>query len=147
MSVRERHDPDPFDLERFVRAQAGIYTSALEELREGRKHGHWMWFIFPQLHGLGHSFMATKYAIGGLEEAQQYMRHEILGARLVECTDAVLDSPATGAAEVFGPIDSLKFRSCMTLFEAVAPGMAFSRALDELCDGVRDDRTLAMLGA
>lgn len=141
-------DGDRFDLQRFVDAQADVYDIALAELRAGRKQSHWMWFVFPQIQGLGHSYMSTKYAISGLEEARAYIAHEILGKRLIECTHAVLDSRPTNARAVFGPIDSMKFRSCMTLFELAAPDVeVFSRALDALYDGRRDERTLEIVGA
>lgn len=140
-------DPrDPWNLERFLRAQEGSYEAALEELRAGRKQGHWMWFVFPQLVGLGHSWTSHRYGISGLEEAREFWRHPVLGARLRECTQAVLELRGRSLLEIFGSIDRLKFRSCMTLFErASAPADLFGAALGELCGGERDPLTLEML--
>jgi uncharacterized protein (DUF1810 family) len=111
---------DPYDLARFVTAQQGVYQSVLAELSAGRKQSHWMWFIFPQLQGLGSSPTARHYAIGSLAEARAYLAHELLGARLRECTSLVNGLGATTAQAVFGYPDYFKFRSCMTLFAHAA---------------------------
>jgi uncharacterized protein (DUF1810 family) len=134
-------------LERFVAAQAQVYPQALAELRHGRKQSHWMWFIFPQIAGLGHSAMSRHYAIRSGEEARLYLAHELLGARLIEATDAVLAHRATPAETIFGAVDALKFRSSMTLFEAVAPfEPRFRAALEGFYGGERDAATLRLLG-
>lgn len=136
-------------LERFVEAQRDIYAQALAELRAGAKRSHWMWFVFPQLAGLGHSPTAQFFAISGLDEARGYLAHPLLAARLAECTDAMLNWCGQRSAQaILGPVDALKFRSSMTLFE-VAEGLAggrFGQALDSFCDGLRDERTLDLLG-
>ena len=111
---------DPFDLARFVEAQAPVYENALAELRAGRKRSHWMWFIFPQIRGLGISPTAQYYALSGLEEARAYLAHPLLGARLLACTAAVTAHRESGVSGIFGSPDDLKFRSSMTLFAAVA---------------------------
>ncbi|MFA7594814.1 MAG: DUF1810 domain-containing protein [Novosphingobium sp.] len=140
---------EPPGLERFVAAQDrdGTYARTLSELRAGRKQTHWMWFVFPQISGLGHSQMAYLYAISGAPEAQRYLEHRILGPRLLESTQAVLDwSSRKSAAAIFGTIDAMKFRSSMTLFEAVGPDqLCFAEALDSFYDGQRDPATLANL--
>lgn len=135
-------------LDRFVRAQAGTYPVALAELRAGAKHTHWMWFIFPQVLGLGLSANARTYAISGREEARAYLDHELLGPRLIACTQAMLSHAGKSTPlAILGPIDALKFKSSMTLFEAVSDDPApFAEALDKLCDGVRDTATLEKLG-
>lgn len=136
-----------FDLARFVRAQAGVYPRALAELRGGAKKTHWMWFVFPQVLGLGHSDNARFFAISGRPEAQAYLDHELLGVRLHECTRAMLGwSSKKTALEILGPIDALKFHSSMTLFDAIAgPGFAFTEALDAFYEGSRDGATLDFL--
>ncbi|MGE7367768.1 DUF1810 domain-containing protein [Neorhizobium sp. NPDC001467] len=137
---------DPFHLGRFLAAQQAVYPSVLRELRQGFKQSHWMWFIFPQASGLGHSPMAQRYAIGSRAEALAYLDDPILGARLVECTQAMLDHPGRSAHDILGSPDDLKFCSSMTLFEQVdKKGSPFGQALDEFCDGRRDERTLAFL--
>lgn len=138
---------DPFGLSRFVDAQATIYDRALAELRAGAKRSHWMWFVFPQLEGLGRSPTARFYAISGREEARAYLAHHLLGARLRECTQAMLALAGERTPlDILGPVDALKFRSSMTLFEAAADNPApFSAALDRLCDGERDRATLDRL--
>src|SRR3712207_3726375 len=110
---------DPFNLERFVDAQGWAYAEALAELRRGRKDGHWIWFIFPQLAGLGRSPTALRYGIKSADEARAYLAHEVLGTRLRESTSAVLGHRDRTAESIFGPLDAMKFRSSMTLFEAV----------------------------
>jgi len=139
---------DPFDLQRFVTAQAPVFASALEELKKGRKRTHWMWFVFPQLRGLGSSSMATFYGIGSLEEAQAYLAHPLLGPRLVLCTETVLAIKGRTLREIFGSPDDMKFGSSMTLFAQASDDddLVFKRALDLYCQGRLDDRTLALLG-
>jgi uncharacterized protein (DUF1810 family) len=135
-----------FDLQRFVEAQERVYDQALAELRNGRKESHWMWFVFPQLAGLGRSSAAKFYGIGSAEEARAYLAHSVLGARLLECTNAVFRHPDRGAEAIFGSVDAMKFRSSMTLFERVAEDPApFARALEQFNDGARDEATLALL--
>src|SRR5258705_13750048 len=107
---------DPYNLSRFVDAQDPVYEQALAELRQGRKTSHWMWFVFPQIQGLGHSYMAQQFAISSLEEAKAYLQHPILGARLRECTKLVNDTNGRTIHQIFGYPDDLKFHSCMTLF-------------------------------
>lgn len=137
---------DPFDLDRFVEAQAKDYARALAELRAGRKRTHWMWYVFPQLRGLGSSSMARLYGIGSAQEAAAYLAHPVLGPRLRECVAAMNALDGRNAAEVLGEIDAAKFRSCLTLFGSVDPGSAVWRdALDAFFAGVPDDRTLAIL--
>ena len=138
--------PDPFDLDRFVQAQAQVYAGALAELRRGRKTSHWMWFVFPQLSGLGASAMARRYAIGSLAEARAYLTHPLLGARLQACARALTELKGRSALEVFGSPDDLKLRSSLTLFEAADPDMAvFAQALEALCHNRRDELTLKKL--
>lgn len=139
---------DPFDLCRFVEAQADSLATALAELRAGRKRSHWIWYVFPQIAGLGSSPMARRYAIASLDEARAYLAHPVLGPRLRECTQAALAGATGSAHDLFGSPDDLKFRSSMTLFAAAAPGdPLFERALDRFYDGGRDERTLATLRA
>ncbi len=138
---------DPFDLERFVEAQEPIFESALAELVAGRKQGHWMWFIFPQMAGLGRSHDASYYGIGSLEEARAYLLRPLLGRRLRQCASAVLehDEPADA---LLGSLDAIKFRSSMTLFElAGSLGDPFGPCLDKFFAGERDPATLSLLGA
>jgi uncharacterized protein (DUF1810 family) len=133
-------------LDHFVAAQAGTYETALAELTQGRKASHWMWFVFPQLEGLGASAMAQRYAIASLDEARAYLRHPLLGPRLVACTDAVNRWADRSAHDIFGSPDDLKFRSSMTLFSAAAPDApAFRRALASFFDGEGDPLTLTRL--
>jgi len=136
--------PDPHDLERFVAAQdsGGTYERALRELRAGRKTSHWMWFVFPQVAGLGHSPMARQYAISSLEEARAYLAHPVLGARLRECAEALLAAQDRSAREILGDVDALKLRSSMTLFARAAPDdLLFETVLDRFYDGERDEAT------
>ena len=134
--------------ERFVAAQEGVYPQALAELKRGAKESHWMWFVFPQIAGLGFSTMAQLYAIGSLAEARAYLDHPRLGARLREATEAVLAHRDRTAEAIFGPIDAMKFRSSMTLFEAAAEEPApFAAALDAFYGGERDPATLRLLAA
>jgi uncharacterized protein (DUF1810 family) len=128
-----------FDLERFVKAQGPVYEQALVELLDGRKQSHWMWFVFPQLAGLGRSPTARFYGIASAEEARTYLLHPVLGARLLECTRAVCRHQDSSVEAIFGSVDALKFRSSMTLFEAVAEDPApFSEALDLFSGGFPD---------
>lgn len=136
----------PIDLDRFVSAQASIYNQALAEIRSGQKRTHWIWFIFPQIEGLGHSSTSMHYAIRSLEEARAYLQHPLLGPRLIECSEAVLAVQGRTASDILSYPDDLKLRSSMTLFERVAePGSVFGRVLDRYFQGSRDERTLQLL--
>jgi uncharacterized protein (DUF1810 family) len=133
-------------LARFLTAQDGVYDQALAEVRAGRKRSHWMWFVFPQLQGLGVSAMARRFAISGAAEARDYLRHPVLGARLVEISEAVLALDGRTAREVFGTPDDLKLRSSATLFARISPdGSVFHKVLDTYFDGQADPRTLQLL--
>ncbi len=137
---------DPYDLQRFVDAQAPVYARVCAELRAGAKTSHWMWFIFPQLKELGQSATARHFGIASLAEAEAYWAHPLLGPRLRECSGLVLAVDGRTAFQIFGPPDDLKFRSSMTLFERAAPQEPlFGRALDKYYGGERDPRTLALL--
>jgi|SRR6478735_6601911 len=137
---------DPFDLERFVSAQAPVYEAVLSELRGGRKRSHWMWFVFPQLRGLGTSSMAQHYGITSLDEARAYLAHPVLGPRLRECCALMLDLQGSTYA-ILGSPDDLKFRSCLTLFALAAPEERIFRDLvDKYYGGVPDERTVALTG-
>ena len=137
---------DPHDLERFVEAQDPVIEQVKKELRAGRKRSHWMWFVFPQVEGLGKSRTARRYAISSQQEADAYLAHPVLGSRLRECTGIVNGIEGRSANEIFGSPDDLKFRSSMTLFEAVADDpLPFSRALELYYDGDRDQMTLDFL--
>ncbi|AWI87412.1 DUF1810 domain-containing protein [Methylobacterium sp. DM1] len=137
---------DGFDLNRFVEAQTGVYETALAELRGGRKRSHWMWFIFPQIAGLGSSAMARRYAIGSLAEARAYLAHPLLGERLRTCTRAVNAREDRSAHTLFGAPDDVKFRSSMTLFAQADPDAPdFTRALATFFDGRPDPLTLERL--
>lgn len=142
-------EDDPFDLERFVAAQDanGTYRRALEELHDGSKQSHWMWFIFPQVAGLGQSPTSRKYAITSLAEAEAYLRHPVLGPRLVESAHAVAAHTGLSAVRIFGGIDAQKLRSSMTLFLRAAPEEAvFQHVLDQYFDGSPDPATDRLLG-
>ncbi|UOY01845.1 DUF1810 domain-containing protein [Blastococcus sp. PRF04-17] len=137
---------DPFDLQRFLDAQSQTYDQALAELRAGRKRTHWMWFVFPQVAGLGRSGMAQRFAISGLEEARAYLGHPVLGRRLVESARALTALDTEDADEVLGPVDAMKLRSSMTLFTQAAPDEpVFGEVLDHYFGGVPDEATLARL--
>ena len=137
---------DPFDLERFVAAQAGVFGAALAELRTGRKRSHWMWFVFPQLRGLGRSHTAHVYGLGSLEEARAYLAHPLLGPRLDEATEAALASRAGSLRALFGSPDDLKFCSSMTLFALAAGNESpYRGALEHFCGGREDAGTLRLL--
>jgi uncharacterized protein (DUF1810 family) len=138
---------DPYALERFVEAQEEVYEQALAEIRGGRKETHWMWYIFPQLEGLGFSGMARHYAIRTVGEAEAYLRHPVLGPRLVGCVEALLGVQGRTASDIFGSPDDVKLRSCATLFDFVSPtGSVFEQLLDRYFHGERDRRTLQLLG-
>ena len=137
---------DPFDLRRFVDAQAHTYDQALQEIRSGAKRTHWMWFVFPQIEGLGRSGMAQRFALSGLEEARAYLSHPTLGRRLVESARALTDLDTDDASRIFGPVDAQKLRSSMTLFAHAAPDEPVFRAvLDQYFDGTEDDATTSRL--
>ena len=137
---------DPYDLNRFLIAQQGVYDRALAELKSGQKRTHWMWYIFPQIDGLGYSPTARHYSIKSKEEARQYLNHPVLGKRLMECTEAVLALKWGSVSDIFSYPDDLKFKSSMTLFEKIAgSGSVFSSALDRYCQGDRDTTTLKLL--
>lgn len=132
-------------LARFVEAQANSYATALAEIRAGAKRSHWMWFVFPQLRGLGQSPTAHYYGIASLDEARAYLDHDLLGLRYGECVEALQQLQAKDPVAVFGSIDAMKLRSSLTLFEAAAPDPLFASALDRWFDGVRDPATQQML--
>ena len=135
------------DLDRFVRAQEGVHDRALAEIRAGRKETHWMWFVFPQVEGLGSSEMNRRYAIRGADEARAYLAHPILGSRLVACAEAALAVTGRSAHDIFGSPDDLKLRSSATLFAHVSPGgSVFHRLLERFFAGGADERTLDRLG-
>lgn len=139
-------DVDPYQLQRFVDAQEGVHDQALDELRAGRKTSHWMWFVLPQVAGLGSSAMAQRYAIGSLGEARAYLAHPVLGPRLTECVEAVLSHSDRSAREILGSPDDVKLRSSMTLFVlAAGPEAPFQRVLDAFFAGEADARTIDVL--
>jgi uncharacterized protein (DUF1810 family) len=138
---------DPDDLSRFVEAQAPDYERALAEIRQGRKRSHWMWYVFPQIRGLGRSAMAQTYAVGSADEARAYLAHPVLGPRLVECFTAVLAVAGRSAHDIFGSPDDLKLRSSATLFAAVSPaGSVFQRVIEKYFDGREDEATRRLMG-
>ena len=138
---------DLYDLNRFLTAQERNYADALSEIRSGRKHSHWIWYVFPQFDGLGSSATTKRYSIKSVAEAKAYLRHPVLGARLAECAEAVLQLEARTAAEVFGSADEVKLRSCATLFAGVSPdGSVFHRLLEKYFDGKRDEQTVRLAG-
>lgn len=144
--MTSRPDDDPYSLSRFLEAQSGCYARVLEELDAGAKTSHWMWFIFPQLQGLGASPMARRYAISDLTEARAYLNHPILGPRLRECTRRVLALEGRTAHEIFGSPDDLKLRSCLTLFARVSPGdRVFGETLTKCFGGEPDPLTVRLL--
>jgi uncharacterized protein (DUF1810 family) len=137
---------DPYDLARFVLAQERDYEQAISEVRSGRKRSHWMWYVFPQIHGLGFSPMSRHYAIKSVAEAEAYLRHPVLGPRLLESCEAAAGVEGRSALEVFGSPDDMKLRSCATLFAHVSPaGSVFERLLDRYFGGERDGKTLRLL--
>jgi uncharacterized protein (DUF1810 family) len=141
-------DAASFDLSRFVTAQDPVYEAVVAELRAGEKRTHWMWFVFPQIAGLGTSGMARRYAIASREEAAAYLGHPVLAPRLVQCTSIVNALSGKSLEQIFGGIDALKFRSSMTLFAAVSAGQSpFALALAKYAEGRPDERTLELLRA
>ncbi len=132
-------------LERFTEAQDGVFDVALTEIRRGRKESHWMWFIFPQLQGLGLSSLSHFYGIRSLAEAKEYVNHPLLGKRLRTITSALLQHQNTPAEAIFGPIDALKLKSCMTLFDLVSPDDIFQQTLKSFFGGQADTKTLSLL--
>ena len=135
---------DPYDLKRFVAAQdaGGTYRQAVAELRRGRKASHWMWFVFPQIAGLGYSPASRTYAISSLDEARAYLAHPVLGTRLIECATILARVPGRSAEQILGEVDALKLRSCITLFMHAAPGEpVFGQVLDRYFDGIPDPAT------
>ena len=139
-------DPnDPFDLNRFLSAQEEIYDRVLAELKNGQKRSHWMWYIFPQIEGLGQSTTSKYYAIKSREEAIAYLNHPVLGSRLLECANTVLVIEGKTASEILGYPDDRKLKSSMTLFSDVATDSVFIRVLDKYFQSARDDRTLQLL--
>jgi len=137
---------DSYRLDRFLEAQAADYDTALAEIRSGRKRSHWMWYVFPQIAGLGVSETSQYFAIRNLAEAKAYLAHPILGPRLIECADALLALDGRSAREIFGSPDDLKLRSSATLFAHVSPARsAFQRVLEKYFDGASDERTLRLL--
>ena len=140
-------DQDPYDLQRFVDAQETVYERALSEIKSGRKRSHWMWFIFPQVEGLGASSMSTRYTIRSVAEARAYLAHPLLGPRLLECAEAALAVHTSSALELFGSPDDMKLRSCATLFASVSSeGSVFSQLINRFFDGKADERTLQLIG-
>jgi uncharacterized protein (DUF1810 family) len=139
---------DPYNLKRFVDAQQGAIDAAIAELRAGAKRSHWMWFVFPQLAGLGHSPAAKTFGLDSIDEARAYLAHDLLGPRLNQCVDALLPWAGKRSAEqILGPLDSMKLRSSLTLFDCASPGGMFERGLRAFFDGRPDERTLALLNA
>jgi len=136
---------DPFDLDRFVRAQAADYDRALSELRGGQKRSHWMWYIFPQIEGLGQSPMSRRYSIKSAAEARAYLDHPVLGLRLRECAAAVNGIAGRSALEIFGSPDDMKLRSCATLFANVSDDNVFEQVLQKYFNGQHDQETLRRL--
>ena len=135
-----------YDLSRFLEAQKNSYETALREIKAGRKRSHWMWYIFPQIRGLGYSAMAQHYAIRDPNEAREYLQHPVLGPRLVEISEALLALDESDPRRVMGSPDDLKLRSCMTLFQSAAPDQpVFGKVLDKFYGGRPDGRTLEML--
>lgn len=136
---------ETYNLNRFVEAQDGIYLIALKELQEGRKRSHWMWYIFPQLNHLGHSYNAKYYGISGIEEAVAFLQHPILGQRLREVTSTILNLSGNDAEAIFGCIDAMKLRSSMTLFDFISSNDIYARVLDKYFQGDKDHRTVSIL--
>jgi uncharacterized protein (DUF1810 family) len=136
---------DSFDLQRFVEAQATVYPQVVEELSHGRKRTHWMWFVFPQIVGLGFSAMAQRFSIGSRAEATAYLEHDLLGLHLVECTRLVVASSEKTITDILGSPDDMKFRSCMTLFDAVSKREIFAEAIAAFYPDGKDRATLEIL--
>ena len=134
-----------YDLNRFLEAQNGVYPIALKEFQEGRKRSHWMWYIFPQLKQLGHSYNAKYFGISGIAEATAYLQHPILGQRLREVSETILSLSCSNATDIFGRIDAMKLRSSMTLFDVVSPQDIFARVLDKYFGGQRDSKSIKLI--
>ena len=143
--VNDNDPNNPFNLSRFVSAQEKVYEGVLKELKNGSKRSHWMWYIFPQLDGLAQSTTSKYYAIKSREEALAYLNHPVLGSRLLECANTVLDVEGKSVLEIFGYPDNLKLKSSMTLFSEVATDSVFVRVLDKYFQGERDRKTLQLL--
>lgn len=140
--------PTSQNLDRFIKAQQGVYETALSEIRNGRKASHWMWFIFPQIQGLGHSDMARFYAIKDKEEAQGYLQHPILGQRLIEISEVLMQLNSGNAVQIFGGIDSVKLKSSMTLFSLLPnANPIFQKVLDKFFGGEKDGRTVEIFAS
>lgn len=149
MAYTSAHDDkgDPHDLKRFVQAQEDVYEQSLSEIKSGRKRSHWMWYIFPQCDGLGFSPTSIRYSIESVAEAKAYLRHPVLGPRLMECTTAALCVEGRSAYEIFGSPDDMKLKSYATLFASVSlTGSMFEKLLDKYFQGERDQKTLRLLG-
>ncbi len=145
-SPQQQSSQDPFGLERFVEAQAEVYDRALAEIQRGDKRSHWMWFIFPQIEGLGHSSTARFYSIKSADEAKAYLNHPVLGPRLLECSEVLLRLQGLSASDIFGFPDDLKLRSSMTLFASVSEAdSVFARVLQQYYQGQPDEKTLELL--
>ena len=137
---------DLFDLSRFLVPQEAVFADVLSELKQGRKTGHWIWYVFPQIKGLGRSETSQYYSISSIAEAAAYLAHPVLGRRLLKCTQLVLEVEGKTAEQIFGTLDAMKFRSSMTLFSAVKNGNeVFQSAIDKYFDGVADDMTIELL--
>ena len=137
---------DSYNLSRFIKAQDGVYLGVIEELKRGRKTSHWIWYVFPQIAGLGHSQMSQQYAISSIDEAKAYAEHPVLGPRLIECVELVMAMDGKSAEQIFGHIDALKFCSCLTLFSAANKDNGiFQQVLDKYFDGVPDALTIRAL--
>lgn len=145
MNTKNNSSRADYNLDRFIDAQECIYPIALQELHEGRKHSHWMWYIFPQLKHLGHSYNSRFYGLSGKDEAAAYLADHVLGQRLREVSDVIFNLPTNDAYEVLGSIDGMKLRSSMTLFDIVSPNDIFARVLDKYFNGQRDNRTLTII--
>ena len=146
--IQDDEGDDPHDLARFITAQASEYTQALGELRAGRKRSHWMWYIFPQIDGLGFSSMSKMYAVKSEAEAKAYLAHPVLGPRLIECCEALLAVQGKSANAILGSPDDMKLRSSATLFASVSPaGSVFERVLDRFFYGERDPATVGLLAS
>jgi uncharacterized protein (DUF1810 family) len=142
----DTHTDDPFDLGRFVQAQEGTFDIALSEVKNGHKSSHWMWYVFPQLGGLGHSSTSQKYGITGSNEADAYLKHDVLGPRLITICEAALAVEGKSSSEIFGKPDDIKLRSCATLFAHVSnANSVFHKIIDKYFDGKVDRRTVQLL--
>ena len=147
MTESSMEETAAFDLDRFLKAQEPVFEMVMDELHAGAKQSHWMWFVFPQLRGLGHSPLALRFGISGLEEAKAYLQHPVLGHRLRKCVEAVQGVSGRSLRQIFGTPDDIKFRSSMTLFALADGGEGlFQEALDQYCNGVMDPRTVELLG-